>query len=101
MPVIRDNPQWGILDFLYGFGSHEFDPCALDLCAKNHIISSKEDPKTSHFNQAYNKLLANNDKKIMAETLASRRKMKHVNGGVVDHYQLVHRSINIIKKTSR
>ena len=31
MPVIRVNPQWAILEFLDGFGSHEYDPRTLKI----------------------------------------------------------------------
>ena len=42
MPVIRDNPQCNILEFLDGFGLYHFEPCALELRTKNHIFFSKE-----------------------------------------------------------
>ena len=31
MPVITDNLQWAILEFLDVFGSHEYDPRALNM----------------------------------------------------------------------
>ena len=84
MLVIRDNPQWEILEFLYGFGYHEFESCVLEMRAKRNILSAKQDSKTSHTNQAYNQLVANNDKNKEAENLACQRNMKNVNKGVVD-----------------
>ena len=84
MPVITDNPQWSILEFLYGFVYHEFESRALDMWFRRNIISSKEESKKSHFNQAYDQLVSNNDKNKAAETLSFQRNFKHVNKGVVD-----------------
>ena len=69
IPVIRDKPQWEILELLDGFGLQEFEPCALELCSNNHIISTKEGSKTLHANQTYDQLVENNNKNIMVETL--------------------------------
>ena len=41
MPVIRGKSQWDILEFLDVFSSKDFEPHALELRAKNHIISNK------------------------------------------------------------
>ena len=84
MTIIRDNLQWAIIEFLDGFGSHEFESRVLEIRDKINILSAKEYYKMSHVNQAYNQLLVNNNKKKEAETLACQRKMKHVNKGVVD-----------------
>ena len=70
IPVIRDNPQWAILEFLNSFGYHEYEPRALKIRAERNILSAKEESKTSHVNQAYDQFVAKNDKKILAETLA-------------------------------
>ena len=45
IPVIRYNPQWYILEFLDGFGSHEYEPRALNMQAERNILSVKEEPK--------------------------------------------------------
>ena len=100
MLVISDNLQWGILDFLDGFGYHEFESCAIDMRANINIISAKEESKMSHINQACDQLIAKNDKKKEAETLVCQRKMKHVNKSVVDQYQLVFIVISLIKETT-
>ena len=42
MPVIRDNPQWSILELLDGFGSHEYESCALKMRTERNILSAKE-----------------------------------------------------------
>ena len=55
----------------------------------------------SHVNQAYNQFVAKNYKKILAETLACQRKMKHVNKGVVDQYHLVFTDISIVTETPK
>ena len=101
MPVIRDNPQWAILEFLYGFGSHEYEPCALNMRSERNVLSAKEGSKTYHVNQVYDQFLANNNKKILADTLDCQRKMKHVNKGVVNQYQLVFIFISVVTETPK
>ena len=101
MSVIRDNPQWFILEFLDGFGYHEYEPRALKMRAERNIPSAKEESRTSHVNQAYDQFVAKNDKKILAETLSCQRKMKHVNKGIVDQYHLVFTVISIVTETPK
>ena len=101
MPVIRNNPQQALIELLYGFGSHEFESCALEMRAKRNIISAKEKSKTSHSNQAYDQLISKNDNKKATDTLACQRKMKHEKKGVVDHYQLVFTVISLAKETTQ
>ena len=67
--VIRDNLQWAILEFLDGFVSHYYEPRALKIWAERNILSAKEGSKTSHVNHAYDKFVAKNGMKILAETL--------------------------------
>ena len=101
MPVIRDNPQWSIVEFYDGFSSHEYEPRSLELRAARNIHTAKEESGTSHVNQAFDQLVAKNDKKVAAEILAAQREMKHVNKGVIDQYGLVHTAIAIVKATTR
>ena len=61
MPVIRDNPHWEIIEFLDGFGPHEFDYRVLEMRLKRNIISAKEDSKVYHVNQAYDQLESKNN----------------------------------------
>ena len=84
MTVIRYNPQWGIFEFLDGFGSPELESHALEISAKRNILSSKEESETSHINQSYNQLAAKNGKKKATENDAFQINMKHTNKGVVD-----------------
>ena len=65
-----------------------------------NILSSKEEYKTSHTNQAYNQLVAKNNNKNSADTLDFQRNMKHVNRGVVGQYQIVLTFIFIVKDTT-
>ena len=88
----------GVFEVLDGFGYHEFESPALEMRAKKNILSVKEDSKTFHINQEYDQLVAKNNKKKSAETLACQIKMKHVNKGVVDQYQLVLTVISIVKE---
>ena len=100
MPVIRYNSQWGIFEFLDGFGYHEFESCTLEMRAKRNFISAKEESKTSHINQSYYQLVAKNGKEKATETVAFQKNMKHVNKGVVDQYHIVFTVIYLVKETT-
>ena len=41
MPVIGDNPQWAIIEFLDGFGSHPYEPHALNMRAERIFLSAR------------------------------------------------------------
>ena len=101
MPVIRDNIQWSIVEFLDGFGFHEFESCSLDMRAKRNILSAKEESKTYHVNQSHNQLVAKNGNKKATDTVSCQRKMKHVNEGIVDQYQLVFTVNELTKNTTK
>lgn len=101
LPFIKDNPGWLMFEPLDGFGSHERVLEAHEMRTANNIISAKEESASSHCNQAYDKYVARNDKKVGAETLASQRALvKFENkGGKLDQYDLVHTAIMIVKQT--
>lgn len=101
MPVIKDNPQWSIVEFYDGFGAHEYEPRALELRERRGMITAKEESKTSHVNQAYDRFVAKEDKRVASETLAILRDAKHVTGGIVDQYSLVYVVIAIVTQTKR
>ena len=69
--------------------------------SKRNILSAKEESKTYHVNQSHNQLVAKNGKKKATDTVSCQRKMKHVNEGIVDQYQLVFTVNELTKKTTK
>ena len=65
---------------------------------KRNIISVIEESKTSHVKQAYNQLVAKNNKKKSADTLAYQIKVSCVNKDIVDQYHLLFAVIYLVKK---
>ncbi len=55
LPVVRDNPQWWMIEIFDGFGAHLTN---LNQCADALILSIKEEGDLSLYNQAYNKHIA-------------------------------------------
>ena len=101
MPVIRYNPQWDIIEFLDGFGYHEFESHTLEMQVKINILSTKEYSKTYHVNQAYDELVAKKDNNKAADNLSCQINMKHVDTGIVDPYQLFICSHIILQRDDR
>ena len=59
--VVKDNPDWGMIDFLGGFISHERVVQANITRRDAKVNSIKEESHTSHCNQAFDRLVAQND----------------------------------------
>ena len=103
MPLVRDNPQWMILELLDGFGSHERVLEAHELRAKFLVLSAKEESNTSHANQGYDQFVAKEDKRKAAEILYTQRMLtRFVNnkGGRLDQYDLVYTTITLVNNTT-
>ncbi len=66
MPVVRDNPQWWVLEVFDGFGSHLTGLRAMKLRDENKILSLKEEGDSSHVNQAYDRFVARSHKAVEA-----------------------------------
>ena len=103
LPYIKENPQWGIVELLDGFKSHENVLEAHELRAKNNIDSLKEESNSSHVNQGYDQLVAKNDKKVASETLYEQRSLAKLTTGKtnIDQYDLVMTGIHLVNSTSR
>ena len=75
-PFVKENPNWFVAELLDGFKSHENVLAAHELRDENKIKSVKEELNSSHCNQAYDFLVAKNDKKNAAESLHDMRLIK-------------------------
>ncbi len=72
MAVIKDHSDWMICMTLNGFGSH-LVPEALQLFNDAKIEVVKEEGDMLQVNQAYNQLVAKEDKKLIGDTLDTCR----------------------------
>ena len=102
MPYIKENPDWWVCELLDGFKSHENVLEAHSLRRDNKIKSVKEESNTSHINQAYDQLVAKNDKKIAKEALCDQRKIAAMRTGkkCIDQYALVLTGIRMVMETT-
>jgi hypothetical protein len=62
LPVVKDNPQWWMIEIFDGFGAHLTSVNALKQYAEAKILSIKEEGDSSLYNQAYDKHVAKSDK---------------------------------------
>jgi hypothetical protein len=62
LPVVRNNPQWWMIEIFDGFGIHLTNLNALKQRADALILSIKEEGDSSLYNQAYDKHVAKSDK---------------------------------------
>jgi len=85
MPKIRDHEDWWCLLSLDGFGSH-LCPEALEVFAEFKILVFKEEGDSSQICQAYDQLVAKQDKKVVRDLLDVLRFYKH---GVVGQWNLI------------
>lgn len=58
LPVVRDHPEWYVLLFFDGFKSHMLTTAAQQAFANARILTLKENAKSSHVNQAFDKDVA-------------------------------------------
>ena len=68
MEVIRDHPDKWVVLSLDGFGSH-LDPDSLIVFTQHKILVLKEEGDTSQVSQAYDQMVAKEDKRFTSELL--------------------------------
>ena len=98
---VEANPQWWCLEILDGFGAHFGSHYAMLEREKHKIISLKEEDNSSHVNQAYDRLVAKNDKVEAASSLSFLRTFRFSTGTVIDQWHLIHVVLNALKQTKR
>ena len=85
MPKIEDHKDWWCLLSLDGFGSH-LDASALEIFAEYKILVIKEEGDSSQVCQAYDQLVARQDKRVVRDILDGFRYGRH---GPVGQYELI------------
>ena len=98
---VEANPQWWSLEILDGFGAHFALHYVMLEREKHKIISLKEEGNSSHVNQAYDRLVAKNDKLEAASSLSFLRKFRFETGTVIDQWHLIHVVLNALRETKR
>ena len=97
MDGIRDHPDWWVVFSLDGFGSH-LDPETLLVFHQHKILVIKEEGDTSQVSQAYDQLVARQDKAWVREFLDVIKTYKRQ---VIDQWQLiviVNQALNEVEK---
>ena len=84
LPVVKDNPQWWMIEIFDGFGAHLTNLNALKQRADAKILSIKEEGDSSSYNQAYNKHVAKSDKHHQRRSLTFMCGMKKRNSNLID-----------------
>jgi hypothetical protein len=85
MSVIKNHPEWWSLLPLDGYGSH-LKAKALETFAKYNILVIKEEANSSQVCQAYDQLVAKQDKRVTRNLLEGCRYHKH---GIATQYKLM------------
>ena len=100
--VVKDNPDWEMIEFLDGFITTERILQATIARRYAKVNSIKEESHTSHYNQAFDQLVSRNDKKVAAETLSKQRKILIIGNKATEFNQwdLVLTEISIVNQTT-
>ena len=103
MQVIKDNPEWEIIEVMVGFKSHEGNLEANKARTAAKVRSVKEESHSSHACQAYDQEVAKQDKKNCADTLAKQRLAKRHDsrGKSLNQWDLVVVVIQIVRMAKK
>ena len=100
--VVKDNPDWVIIYLFDVFISHERVVQANIYRRDVKVNSIKEESHTSHCNQDFYQLVAKNDKKVAAETMAKQLKLLRFGNKdkALNQWDLVMTVILIVNQTT-
>jgi hypothetical protein len=99
MEIVRDNPQWWMLEILDGFGPHTLNLEAMQIRDNHKILCLKEEANSSHVNQTYDRNVAKGDKASARYSLANLRTWRQVTKGKIDQYHLLHVGLGCVRDT--
>jgi hypothetical protein len=86
MAVIRDHPDWWVVEVLDGFGPHFSSPVALKVYYDSKILQLKEEGDTSQVCQLYDQDPAKKDKVVLRSGNGMLRSAASVSKGVIDQW---------------
>jgi hypothetical protein len=98
MPIICDRPDWWVLKIIDGFGPHTSSLRAMEIYSESKILLLKEEGDTSHVCQAYDQMVAKDDKRSMRACLAYLRASSKITKGVVDGWGLIHVGLAAVRE---
>jgi hypothetical protein len=97
LDIIKDNPDWWMLELLDGFGSHVNCHEANMHRWQHKVLSLKEEGDSSHINQAYDRFTAKNDKQVHREALQWLQRDKWKNRNIASQWDLVHGGLACVR----
>ena len=101
MPVIRENPQWWIVEIFDGFGAHQNNLLANTLRMESLILSLKEEGDSSSINQAYDKYVAKEDKRIQRINMMYLKELCKTNSRITGQWDLLHCGLAAMRHSGR
>ena len=99
LPVVKDNPQWWMIEIFDGFGAHLTNLNALKQRAEAKIRNIKKEGDSSSYNQAYDMHVANSDKHHQRRSLTYMRGTKKRNSNLIDQCDLIHCGVAAVRYT--
>ena len=100
MPVIVDNPTWWVVKIIDGFGPHTSSLEAMTIYSEARIILLKEEGDTSQVCQAYDQMVAKDDKVTMRDGLGYLRQSGKLSKSVVSGWDLIHVALMAVRELS-
>ena len=101
MPIVRDNPQWWMVEIFDGFGAHLNNLPALKKRVIAKILSLKEEGDSSSFNQAYDREVAKSDKNVQRMNLSYLRQDCRFNRNIIDQWKLLCCGLAAVRHTAK
>jgi len=99
LPVVKDNPQWSMIELFDGFGAHLTNLNAHMQRDEAKILSIKEEGDSSSYNQAYDKHIAKSDKHHQRSSLTFMRGTKKRNSNLICQWDLIHCGVAAVRYT--
>jgi type II secretory pathway component PulJ len=101
LPIVRDNPSWWMIEIFDGFGAHLNNLPALKKRVINKILSLKEEGDSSSINQAYDKNMAREDKRIQRQALGILRQETIYCKNLFDQWKLLLCGLAAVRHSAR
>ena len=89
MPIVKQNPQWWMVEILDGFGAHMNNLYANQERSENKILILKYEGDSSQVNQAYDKKAAKSDKRVQRINLSYLLSERRYNINIIDQWELL------------
>ena len=89
LPVVRDNPQWWMVEIFDGFGARLSNLPLLKKHIDAKILSLKEEGDSSLYNQAYDQEVAKFNKNIQQMNLSYLQTNCYYNKSIINQWKLL------------